>query len=142
MPMGGTWRQSGSTAKASQSLKLREIGDELVRAGLVALDGQAKALGLSRSTTWTVLKGRHKASGLSAAIVSRILSSPRLPPTVRGKVLEYTDEKAAGLYGHSKVQIRRFSARIQIEEATLPIRATYAHMVVKRTDLPRAAELG
>ena len=65
------------------------------------LDDQANALGLSRSTTWTILKGRHKASGLSADIINRMLAAPRLPPLVRAKVLEYVEEKTAGRYGHS-----------------------------------------
>jgi hypothetical protein len=34
---------------------------------------------------------------------------------VRTRVLEYVDEKTAGLYGHSKIQLRRFAARLAPE---------------------------
>jgi DNA invertase Pin-like site-specific DNA recombinase len=55
--------------KARQSAKIRELREALVASGFLTLDEQSKALGLSRSTTWTILKGNHKASGLSAAII-------------------------------------------------------------------------
>jgi hypothetical protein len=55
--------------KAKQSSKIRKIGEALIAAGFRALDEQADALGLSRSTTWTILKGNHKNSGLSAATI-------------------------------------------------------------------------
>jgi hypothetical protein len=31
-------------------------------------------LGLSRSTTWTILHGRHKNYGLSASVIKRMLA--------------------------------------------------------------------
>ena len=77
--------------KALQSSKIREIGEALVAAGFRALDEQAEALGLCRSTTWTILKGNYKNSGLSAATLNRILASPQLPPIVRAKIHEYID---------------------------------------------------
>jgi hypothetical protein len=95
--------------KARQSAKLRELAAVLATSGFVALDEQAKALGLSRSTAWTVLKGNHKASGLSAATITRMLSSPALPQGVRVTLLSYVEEKMAGLYGHNKMQLRRFA---------------------------------
>jgi hypothetical protein len=96
--------------KARQSAKIAEIGEALVKAGCLGLDAQAAALGLSRSTTWTILKANHKASGLSAGIVSRILASPRLPAPVRIKLREYVEEKVGGSYGHSGTQLRNFTA--------------------------------
>ena len=69
-----------SEAKARQLSKIRELRLALRRAGLIGLDEQAQALGLPRSTTWKILKGGHKASGLSAMVISRMLSEPRLPP--------------------------------------------------------------
>src|SRR6266478_9905874 len=54
--------------KARQSLKIRELAEALKSAGFLTLDEQAKALGLSRSTAWTIRKASHKASGLSASI--------------------------------------------------------------------------
>ena len=101
--------------KARQSSKIRELGDTLVTAGFVMLDEQAQALGLCRSTTWTILKGNHKTSGLSATVINRMLAAPQLPPLVRLKILEYIEEKAAGLYGHRKTPLRRFVARLSVK---------------------------
>jgi hypothetical protein len=109
-------RPVGGQMKARQSSKIRELRDALLSAGFVTLDRQAKALGLSRSTTWTILKGNHKASGLSASIISRMLAAPQLPPLARSKILEYVEEKAAGLYGGSRAQRRRFAARLSIKD--------------------------
>jgi hypothetical protein len=81
--------------------------------GLIGLDEQARALCLPRSTTWKILKGDHKASGLSAMVISRMLSAPTLPPVVRTKILEYVREKTDGLYGLGKREVLRFSARIR-----------------------------
>jgi len=103
-------RRSHTTAdmKARQSAKIQELGIALAAGGLFSLDDKAQALGLSRSTVWTILKGNHKSSGLSATIINRILAAPRLHPLVRAITLEYVEEKAAGLYGHSKEQRRKF----------------------------------
>jgi hypothetical protein len=101
--------------KARQTAKIRELGDALVASGLHTLDEQATALGLPRSTTWTILRANHKASGLTATVITRMLATPRLPPRVRAVILEYVQEKAAGAYGHSKMQLRRFAARLSVE---------------------------
>jgi hypothetical protein len=100
--------------KARQSAKIQELGFALIAAGIRTLDEQAAVLGLSRSTTWTILKARHKSSGLSAKIINRMLASPQLPPLVRSKIIEYGEEKAAGLYGGSRVRRRRFIARLSV----------------------------
>lgn len=94
--------------KVKQAAKIQEIGAALVASGIVGLDNQASALGLSRSTTWTILKGNHKASGLSATVVNRILAAPKLPALVRAKILEYVADKAAGRYGHDEALRRKF----------------------------------
>jgi hypothetical protein len=107
-------------ARQSQSSKIKELRDALFAAGFFTLDQQAKVLGLARSTTWTILKANHKASGLSAAIINRMLCAPQLPPIVRAMVLAYVDEKIAGSYGHSKPQLRRFSARLSGERRSHP----------------------
>jgi len=96
--------------KARQTIRIKEVGAALAASGLVALDEQARALGLSRSTAWAVLKANHKASGLTAATISRMLSLPELPPHVRATILMYVEEKLAGLYGHNKEQLSRFKA--------------------------------
>jgi hypothetical protein len=96
--------------KTRQSCKIRELGGALITAGFRTLDEQARALGLSRSTAWAVLKANHKASGLAAATISRMLSSPELPTHVRATILTYVEGKLAGLYGHNKIQLRRLAA--------------------------------
>src|SRR5712691_9373236 len=93
---------TGAHTKERQSSKIKELGDALLFAGFVSLDAQAKALGLPRSTTWSILKGHHKASGLSAAIINRMLTAPHLPRLARTKILEYVEEKAAGSFGGSR----------------------------------------
>jgi hypothetical protein len=100
--------------KARQSAKIRELREALVASEFLKLDEQSKALGLSRSTTWTILKGIHKASGLSAAIIDRMLAAPRLPPLVRAKIHEYIEDKTAGLYSNNKTTLRKFTARLSI----------------------------
>jgi predicted DNA-binding transcriptional regulator AlpA len=116
-----TYRPLPLTAsmKARQSSKIRELAEALKSAGFVTLDEQAKALGLSRSTAWTIRRACHKASGLSASLINRMLAAPELPPLVRSKIREYVEEKAAGLYGGSRSQRRKFAARLSIEK--LPI---------------------
>ena|SRR5690242_15071842 len=98
--------------RAVQSSKMRELKDVLVAGGFVALDEQAAALGLCRSTTWTIIRGAHKNSGLSVAVINRMLACPRLPSPVRAKLIEYVHEKIAGCYGHSPAQLRRFADRL------------------------------
>ena len=75
-------------------------------------------LGLPRSTTWTILKGGHKASGLSSIVINRMLAQ-KLPPEVRLKVIEYVEKKAAGCFGHSIETRRKFVARLSRKEFDL-----------------------
>jgi hypothetical protein len=106
-------RSSVADLKARQAAKLREIREALVAEGYVRLDDQASALGLSRSTTWTIISGTHKSSGLSATVLERMLSSPRLTPGARDKIFEYVEEKSLGHYGGSKVRLRKFVDRMK-----------------------------
>jgi hypothetical protein len=117
-----------SEMKALQSAKIRKIGDALRTAGYVTLDEQAVVLGLCRSTTWTVLRADHKASGLTAAVINRMLAAPSLPPSVSKKILEYVNEKAAGLYGHCAKRRRKFVANL----------SGWALSARKQTSRPRA----
>ena len=96
--------------KARQAIRIKEIGAALAADGFVTVDEQARALGLSRSSAWAVLKADHKASGLTVPTINRMLSSPELPPRARVAILTYIEEKLAGLYGHNKKQSRRFAA--------------------------------
>jgi hypothetical protein len=100
--------------KARQSSKIREIGEALITAGIVSLDAQAKAFGLPRSTAWTILSAEHKGTGISARIICRMLNSEPLPPLVRAKIVEYAKEKAAGIYGGTEMQHRRFASKLKL----------------------------
>src|SRR4051794_40866001 len=53
-------------SKRKQNSKIQELGEALADAGFRSLDERARVLDLSRSTTWTILKSKHKSSGLSA----------------------------------------------------------------------------
>src|ERR1700704_4536167 len=81
-----------SDVKDRQSSKIKELSDALIAAGFCSLDEQAIALGLSRSTTWTILKAKHKNFGLSGALINRILQRPGLHRSVRAKLIEYIQE--------------------------------------------------
>ena len=101
-----------SEMKARQSAKIRELGQVLIDVGLRSLDDQANALGLPRSTAWTILKACHKSSGLSAMIIERMLVSPQLPPRARAIIVEYVEEKSFGLYGGSRSRQQQFAVRL------------------------------
>jgi hypothetical protein len=114
--------QTVAEIKARQAAKIRQLGEALASAGILTLDKQAKALGLSRSTTWTILKGHHKGSGLSSAIVSRMLAAPQLPPAVREVLLEYIEQKTSGHYGDCRRRIRNFSEGLSTTKPEAPSR--------------------
>jgi hypothetical protein len=98
--------------KLRQTAKLNALREALVEAGLRTLDPQAAALGLNRNTTWVILSGKHKASGLSARIINRMLTAPNLPSSVRAVVLDYVEEKLAGRYGHKRFRLKQFSQKL------------------------------
>jgi hypothetical protein len=106
---------AGTDIKSLQAAKIGELRQALIAEGYHSLDQQARALGLARSTAWSILKANHKSSGLSAAIINRMLAAPDLPPRVRLKIYEYLAEKRAGHFGHSRLQLRRFSVRLSAE---------------------------
>jgi hypothetical protein len=122
------------STRALQSAKITEFGEALIAAGYVRLDEQARVLGLSRSTTWTIIRAKHKNSGLSALLIRRMLSQPRLPVVARTKLLEYIEEKSLGMYGHNPSQIRRFL------EALIPIGHVTRSLNLSRGSFPSTAE--
>ena len=134
--------QTVAKMKARQSAKIREIADALISAGFITLDEQADILGVCRSTAWTLLKSTHKGSGLSAKVISRVLTVRQLPPLVRRKVLEYVEEKASGHYGHSAKLRRKFitalsSRHIEMARgATVATPASRARRVTNQTSEP------
>jgi hypothetical protein len=106
-------RIMSSEIKARQSAKIRQLAEAAKLTGLYTLDELASALGIPRSTAWTIRNGGHKASGLSVSIIDRMLSAPKLPPSVRTTLLEYIAEKTSGLYGGNERQRRLFCVRLK-----------------------------
>jgi hypothetical protein len=45
-----------------------------------------------------------------------MLAAPMLPLLVRAKILEYAEEKVAGLYSGSRSQRRQFAAQLSVEK--------------------------
>jgi hypothetical protein len=101
-----------SLSKAKQSAKIAELRQVLIDAGFIALDEQAAALGIWRSTAWTIFRRGHKASGLSAVTIKGMLRSPHLPTAARRVIQEYIEQKCAGEFGHSEPRIRLFRAQL------------------------------
>jgi len=66
-----------------RKIPIQLIADALIRAGYFSLDEQAKALGLNRSTAWTIMKARHKLGHLNNKTVRSILANPNTPVSVR-----------------------------------------------------------
>ena len=107
-------QQSCAEMKAAKCQKLAELRAVLVTNGYDTAAKQAAVLQLSRSTAWKILKGDHKQSGLTAAIINRMLASPDLPPGARKVIDEYVLEKLQGLYGHQKEPLKRFRLKAQL----------------------------
>jgi hypothetical protein len=62
------------------------IANALRASGFHSLDAQARALGLCRSTTWTIVASQHKIGRLSTKVLARMLANPELPPLVRAAI--------------------------------------------------------
>ena len=60
------------------------------------MDDQAKALGVHRSTAWTIVKTKHKLGYLNAKTTERMLANSELPPRVRAVVQRYLAERRIG----------------------------------------------
>jgi len=78
-----------SNGKRIFSIELGRISEALISSGYTSLDQQAQALGIHRSTAWTIVKNKHKLGRLSAKTIDRILSNPETPPSVRTIVQQY-----------------------------------------------------
>ena len=87
----------GPHAYRRYATRIQHIADALVAEGCVALDKQAKALGVHRSTAWTIMRTKHKLDRLSLKTTNRMLASPELPPSVRLVVLRYVMERSDDL---------------------------------------------
>ncbi len=133
----------GSAMKAHQAAKISELGEALICAGHLHLDDQANVLGLSRSTTWTILHANHKNYGLSAAVINQMLAQPQLPSLVRMKIIEYITEKCAGIYGHNPMAISRFvtglSPEATCDQANIDLREHRRPTAPQRLSFSRQA---
>jgi hypothetical protein len=126
--------------KARQTSNIMNLGKALAAAGVHGLDQQAQALGLCRSTAWTLLKAQHKGSGLSANVINKMLAARELPPVVRKTILEYVAEKIAGRYGDSKSQLNRFTSRLcpkYVQDARELLASNYNHETCRTSASPR-----
>jgi hypothetical protein len=101
--------------QARQTCKIDQLRELLFANGRLSVKEQAELLGLCRSTAHAVLQRYYKKSGLSAAIIKRMLACPRLPESARTIILEYIAERINGLYGHTPSQRRRFLAALATE---------------------------
>jgi len=81
-----------SSVPRHYSVGLHDISDALISSGYTSLDEQAKALGLHRSTAWTIVKTKHKLGRLHTKTTARILANPNTPPSVRAVVQQYIAE--------------------------------------------------
>jgi hypothetical protein len=76
---------------------LQHISEALIASGYTKLDAQSKALGLHRSTAWTIVNARHKLDRLSTKTTKRILANPELPSSVRSVMQKYLAERSDAL---------------------------------------------
>ena len=66
-----------------RKIPIHLVADALIKAGYLSLDEQAKALGVHRSTAWTIMKTKHKLGMLNNKTVRSILAHPDTPVSVR-----------------------------------------------------------
>jgi len=66
-----------------RKIPIQVIADSLRKAGYNSLDAQAKALGVNRSTAWTIMKTKHKLGHLNNKTVRSILANPDTPVSIR-----------------------------------------------------------
>ena len=84
---------SSSNASHTYAVELHDISNALIASGYTRLDEQAKALGLNRSTAWTIVKSKHKLGRLHTKTITRILANPDTPATVRTVMRQYMAER-------------------------------------------------
>jgi hypothetical protein len=78
------------------SLELGRISEALISSGYRSVDEQAEALGVGRSTAWTIANNKHKLGRLSNKTILRILANPQTPPAVRAALEQYVIERSRG----------------------------------------------
>ena len=92
---------------------LAAIAKALVRSGFTSLDDQAAALGLPRSTAWTIVSGKHKRGRLHANTTMKLLANPSLPLQVRAAVEAYATSVDLFVISRTARRNRRVRNRAQ-----------------------------
>jgi len=77
--------------KLTRKIPSRLIADALIEEGYLSLDAQAKALGLNRSTVWTIMKTTQKLGRLNSKTARCILANPSTPVSVRAIIDSMVD---------------------------------------------------
>ena len=98
----------------NHTIGLLRISEALIASGYTSLDEQAKALGINRSTAWTIIKTKHKLGRLSTKTTKRILSNPNTPPPVRAVVLQYLAERDPMRYDAASTRSVRHASRVNV----------------------------
>ena len=80
-----------NTSSARRTIPVQHIAAALVGAGYTSLDEQARALGIHRATTWTIMRNKHKLGYLNAK-TERMLANPELPQCIRDVIHRYVAE--------------------------------------------------
>ena len=83
-------------ARRKYSVGIQHIREALVASGYTSLDQQAKALGIHRSTAWTIIKATHKLGRLSRKTTVRILAIPTPHSVHRAVIQQYLAERSVG----------------------------------------------
>ena len=82
-----------NSSSVRRTTPVQHIADALVAAGYSSLDDQAKALGVHRSTAWTIIRTKHKLGHLNAKTTERMLANPELLPCIRDVLKKYKTER-------------------------------------------------
>jgi hypothetical protein len=77
----------------ARKIAIQPIANAVIEAGFTSLDAQAKALGISRSTAWTIMKAKHKLGRLNCKTAQCILTNANTPVSVRQLVQTMLDDR-------------------------------------------------
>jgi hypothetical protein len=95
-------------AAARQANRLQQLATAINATG-DSLAARAAAVGLGRSTVWTLLNPQHEGYGPSARLVRIILRKRDLDPRVRAALIDYARDAAEGaFFGYSRRRLARW----------------------------------
>ena len=92
--------------RSSCAIGIEQISKALIASGFLTLDAQAKALGVHRSTAWTIIKTKHKLGRLSAKTTQSILANHETPAAVRAVIEKYLIERSKLFLVRSKPELK------------------------------------